>query len=348
MGLTRKFLIRIFQVFCLDDFENMKKILFYGASVTAQAGNAGYFEQVRDALEVNYNLQVSRVYYGGCHLDDAGFYKFEESQVDFFDYVVFEWNTTGLIQYNELKLCYLLQKLKARGSKPIFMILPQEANITKNRNSENQIITLTKSYDIPLLDMRIGLDLSTFRGFVRDVVHTNEKGAEYYGKIIIKFFADLFSASEEYWRRFNMLSIVDLSFLSAKVRHFDVELKSNHILKFIIKSKSSSFSEILVRQRIGPFSPIVLIDDGIFSKKISLWDIYCHYERDHYTTLVNDQDFKNSFLRDPLVFAMSVLDDKPKYELCRRDDVDFDIPKIVKFKEIYSIGVDFDIEVVDI
>jgi hypothetical protein len=326
----------------------MKKILFYGASVTAQAGETGYFDQVKNTLEANNIFHVSRVYYGGCHLDDAGFYKFEEAQAEFYDYIVFEWNTTGLIQYNELKLCYLLQKIKAKGSKPIFMILPQEANIAKNRNSENQIITLTNSYNIPLLDMRINLDVPTFRTFVRDVVHTNEKGAEFYANTMIKFFSEVLDSSEKYWSKFDQLNIDDLSFLSAKVKPFDVELKSTQALKFIIKNKSSSFSEILVRQRIGPFSPIVLIDDGIFSRKISLWDIYCHYERDHYTTLVTDQDFKNSFLRDPLVFTISVLEDKPKYELCRRDDIDFDVPKLVKLKEIYSIGVDFEIEIIDV
>jgi hypothetical protein len=326
----------------------MQKILIYGASVTAQAGDTGYFDKVKNSLESNNICHVSRIYYGGCHLDDAGFYKFEEVQTELYDYIVFEWNTTGLIQYNELKLCYLLQKINAKGSKPIFMILPQEANISKNRNAENQIIALTKSYDIPLLDMRINLDLATFRSYVRDVVHTNVNGADFYSLTMIKFFSEIVESPEKYWNKFNQLSKDDLSFLSAKVKPFDIELKSNQILKFIIKSKSSNFSEILIRQRIGPFSPVVSIEDGIFSKKISLWDVYCHYERDHYLTLVADQEFKNSFLRMPLEFVVSVLQENPKYELCRRDDVDFDIPKLVKLKEIYSIGVDFDIEILNV
>lgn len=326
----------------------MKKILIYGASVTAQAGSTGYFDKVKFELESNNVCHVSRVYYGGCHLDDAGFYKFEETQNDFFDYFVFEWNTTGLIQYSEYKLCYLLHKIKNTGSKPIFLILPQEANIQKNRNAENQIITLANSYNIPLLDMRTNLDLATFRNYVRDVVHTNEIGANFYAQEMIKFFTEVVENSEKYWKKFNQLYLDDLSFLTPKVKPFNVELKSNQILKLNVKNKSSIFNEILIKQRIGPFSPIIEIGDGIFSKKISLWDQYCHYERDHYLTLVTDQDFKNSFLRIPLVFVVEVLEEKPRYELCRRSDVDFDMSKLVKLNEIYSIGVDFDIEVLDI
>jgi hypothetical protein len=60
---------------------------------------------------------------------------------------------------------------------------------------------------------------------------------------------------------------------------------------------------------------------------------------------MNNFDFKSAFLRSPFVIEISFSDTSPKYELCRRADVDFNVDKLIKINEIYSIGVDYIIEV---
>ena len=323
----------------------MRKILFYGASVTAQTGLTGYFDFVRDALNT-LNLETFRVAYGGCHIDDAGFYRLESALTNDLNYIVFEWNTTGLNIYNELKLSHILKILKARSIKPIFVIIPQEVTMKGNRNSENQIYSLCNRFNIPLLDLRVGLSVYDFNEMVRDVVHTNEIGAQFYSNKIIAFLKLVLAEENNYWHEFNAHESDALDLINPKAFAMDLTLKVGEVLQIKIKSFSNVYSEIIIRHRIGPFSPIALISDGAVSRKLSLWDPYCHYEREHFSILINNIDLKYSYLRSPLYYNISIDSDLPKYDLCRRDNVNFDVEKLIKINEFYSSGVDFDLDVV--
>jgi hypothetical protein len=323
----------------------MKKILFYGASVTAQTGMTGYFDFVKDAL-CSLEYEALKTAYGGCHIDDAGFYRFESALIDDLKYIVFEWNTTGLNIYNELKFSYIFQVLKSRGINPIFIILPQEATMKGNRNSENQIYSICNRFGIPLLDVRVGLSVDDFTGMVRDVVHTNEMGARFYSNKIIDFLKSVFASENKYWHGFNSYESDALDFINPKVVGMELTLKVGEILQINIKSFSNVYSEIIIRHRIGPFSPVALISDGAVSRNLSFWDPYCHYEREHFSILMNNTDFKHSHLRSPLFYNISISNDLPKYDLCRRENINFDVEKLIKINEFYSLGVDFDLTVV--
>jgi hypothetical protein len=322
----------------------MKKILIYGASVTAQAGATGYFDFVKAAL-YDSGFDVSKVAYGGCHIDDAGFYRFESALNDNISYVVFEWNTTGLSIYNEFKLAYLLQSVKNIGAKPIFLILPQEATIINQRNAESQVTYLCERYDIPILDLRAGLSLEKFKLMVRDVVHTNETGAKFYSEKIIDFINHSINNKDTYWAEFDKFENKSSEYLKSNLQSSEILLKKGDVLKIYVEKFNDVYAELLIRHRIGPFSPVVSISDGVLKKELSLWDPYCHYEREHFTLLMNNVDFKSAFLRSPFVIEISFSHASPRYELCRRDDVDFNVEKLIKINEFYSIGVDYRIEV---
>jgi hypothetical protein len=321
-----------------------KKILFYGASVTAQAGDTGFFELVKKEL-MELGFEVFRTAYGGCHIDDAGFYRFESALENDFSFIVFEWNTTGLSTYNEFKLAYILQLVKSRGAKPLFLILPQESTVVNKRNSENQILYICRRLNIPLLDVSDGLSLEKFKLLVRDIVHTNELGANFYKEKIVSFIKKVVNEASDYFDGFNLLDDHSIKHLKSNILPYEICLKKEETLKINIKSFSDVYSELLIRHRIGTFSPVISISDGVLKKSLSLWDSYCHYEREHFTTLINNADFKSAYLRDPYLIEIKISDDLPKYETCRRPDVNFDVEKLVKITEIYSIGINFNVTV---
>jgi hypothetical protein len=320
----------------------MKKILFYGASVTAQAGATGYFDATKKVL-FSIGFDAFKVAYGGCHLDDAGFYRFDSVITDDMDYVVFEWNTTGLSIYNELKISYILSILKNKKIKPIFIILPQNATIKVSRNSEKQIYSICARFNIPLLDMRAGLSAEVFSGMVRDVVHTNEAGATYYSNRILDFLQLVFGSENKFWNGFNTFEDLTVEHFKPKVVLSEFYLTEGQVLNLKINSFSKFYSEIIIRHRIGPFSPVISVADGEISKTLSLWDSYCHYEREHFTILINNIDFHSSYLSHPLTFKVSFSENLPKYDTCRREGVDFNVDKMIKIDEFYSLGLDYDI-----
>lgn len=317
----------------------MKKILVYGASVTAQSGITGYFENLQNQLSKN-GFELTKLAIGGCHIDDAGFYRSNEALKNKPDYIFLEWNSTGLNIFNELKIADFLKRIHRENISPIFLILPQEANLKLDRDSERQVKYIANLYSIPIIDVRQNIDKEIYSKYVRDNVHTNEEGGKVYAEIITKKFYEILDAKDNY-KNFSLISDKLFDDLNPKVYSINREIFNDNQISLVVKKKSN-YSEIVLNHLIGPYSPVIEISDGAIIKKISLWDSYCHYEREHFTPLITNSDFQNSYLRYPLIYKITFSNDLPNYAACRRSDIDFNLQKKILIKNIFSLGVEYE------
>ena len=73
-------------------------IVFFGASVTEQL--EGYYKFIKENV-LFHTHSISRYSFGGCHLDDAGFFNVDKLRGLNPDIVIFEWNTTARGVYDK-------------------------------------------------------------------------------------------------------------------------------------------------------------------------------------------------------------------------------------------------------
>jgi ABC-type Fe3+-hydroxamate transport system substrate-binding protein len=78
----------------------MKKIIFFGASVTHQKGTSGYFDNL--SLLVGKDADLSRITFPSSEFCNAGFYNIDTVVSLKPDIVFLEWSTTGEKIYDEI------------------------------------------------------------------------------------------------------------------------------------------------------------------------------------------------------------------------------------------------------
>ncbi len=264
------------------------KIILFGASVTAQGKESGYFTHLSRLCEKD-GISIARHAYSACHFNDAGFFKFEEILKTNGQICLFDWNTTGMGRYETEKLVFVLNQLWENKILPAFLIFPRsDTNLHKNREAEDQVVALSKDCNIPLLDIRhdINPDLH-----LRDNVHTNEVGAiEYATKV---------------------KSFIDEMIPSYPSRNLQLPLDLNHNFTNLCVSCSTTIEEckplllrisnvglrpeIAIHIKVGPYSPIIQISvDNSIIKTLNLFDQWCHFEREMYYQILAPYHISNT------------------------------------------------------
>lgn len=270
-------------------------ILFYGASVTHQSGLTGYFQH----LTHNQNFNFQRLSYPSSQLFNAGFYNTRKifEQIPKPQLVFLEWSTTGESRYELKTLNYILSQILQSNAVPIFLILPTKRNTEAFRESEKLLLAVSKSRNIPLLDLRHLARIFPLNEILRDEVHTTELGAENYSKEIL-FFLNNYKFPDP--KLIIDIPMNDFLIASADQKYL---LQDNGMLIFNFE-RSSAFSEIAMRHIVGPFSPIIeYFSDGQLIWEKNYLDQWCHYERENFNTLV--PNFVLSKTKNQLILRIS-------------------------------------------
>ena len=300
----------------------MKNILFYGASVTHQTGKTGFFENLK-----NNNFIFTRMTFPSSQFYNAGFYniprinKLEKKP----EIVFFEWSTTGETVFDSLKLNFFIKSLIISNILPVFLILPKKDTFKLNRSCDDQLYNISFNAKVPLLDLRDILISNNIEEVLRDGVHTTELGAKLYAERIDQFLSTyLFPDS----KNIQLEEVVDFNIATYDL---NCTVSEGQSLSFVFTS--CHHSEIAIYHTIGPYSPVLeYICDGKLVSKSSIFDTWCHYERDNFTTLVSNTVFKK-ISTGSLVIKISL--DSPDYSITKTGEV-FDLPKKLDIKSIYT------------
>jgi hypothetical protein len=301
----------------------MKNVLFYGASVTHQSGSSSYF----DNLEKN-KFNYSRMSYPSSQFYNAGFYNIPrvKTLTDFPDIIFFEWSTTGENTFDIEKLKYALNELASSKILPAFLLLPKKETYKVNRPSDDQLYSLSSEFNIPLLDLRYLLNETNCEEILRDSVHTTEVGGKLYADAINKFLeCETFGSPEN-------IVLDQVPNYSIEIFDGKVELFEGQLLTLNFDSRSEH-SEVAISHTIGPYSPVIeYISDGLVIGKYSIFDPWCYYERDNFTTLVPQSIFKKLSSKSLII---KISPDSPDFSITKTGEI-FTIPKRLDIKSVFT------------
>jgi hypothetical protein len=316
-------------------------ILFFGASVTAQSNGNGFFDYLAPLLNER-GLLVEKKAFGSCHLDDAGFYAVHEINFTRYRYCFLDWNTTGLPEFSPAKLSYILSSMLRQHCIPVIMILPQERNLHADRPAERQMIELSQHARIPMLDLREG-----FGGgdLLRDHVHTTPAGARQYAERILKFIVEqlienTYDSEVTLSATLDTLPSIEFRFTTDATTR-TVEEGQRLVIHY---SDATPATEILFDMVVGPTSPIVGIEinEQPF-KSISIWDQWCHYERNFQRVIVPQRTLSATPQKGVVTIRVSTT--RPDYETCRLKGFAFDGIRKLQLKRVQATNLDFHITI---
>ena len=301
----------------------MKNVIFYGASVTHQSGDSGYFTHLKNRLfELGWNAE--RMTYPSSQLGNAGFFNLINFNFDqSIDLVVLEWSTTSEASYQEKKIKVIFEFFLSKKIPLLILILPQRNNYMKPRVSELQLQQSALLYGTGLIDLRSLCLLYDFSTLIRDDVHTTEKGALLYSTCIENYFKE-----SSFDVIYDCVNYVDPIF-SCLIKDFT--LKSGESLNFEISSLGGD-AEIVIDHIIGPFSPIVNIQasNGTFMER-TFFDPWCHYERTNFNGFLDFEVLKTLGEK----FSLTISDRIPDFSILKQS-IQYTGDRYLKINRIYA------------
>lgn len=305
----------------------MLNILFYGASVTAQSGDSGFVDNL---AELDNSKIYRRLSFGSSQFDNAGFFNLlsilNSQQKP--DIVFFEWSTTSENNYNADKLDYFVTSLLHHNILPVFLILPRTDTFKENRKSEFLLYELADTFDVPLLDLRYLLHKYPATELLRDIVHTTQFGANIYARKINKFLCAhdwtedfLTNKKEIEFKKYYDLNMIELNKEIGKDQYLELNFDA-----------LSDLSEITISLLKGPYAPIIdIFSNDLLVKEQSIFDPWCHYERENFTTLI----YSSSISKGRNKIDIKISNKDPDYESTKTGEI-FLGEKKLKIKSFFT------------
>lgn len=265
------------------------KILFYGASVTAQSGEGGYFQHIVRMLD---SIEVVRLSYNASHLQFAGVAMLqkvidESPQICFLD-----WVTPSTLSFPENTVRRVNNALLSHGIFPVWLLFPRTDDLDSSRNCCLQVFEeVERDTQVEKIVDNFPDLKNNISHYLRDVVHTNERGAKLYANWIKDVFQRV--SHKLALQQFTQLDNKESQFIPKIVSQKGaISHQKNLMLKF--KANSTGKLKFFVYCVIGPNSPILRLklnesgySKGAEASKIVV-DQWCYYERE---MLVNMPDF---------------------------------------------------------
>ena len=273
-----------------------KKFLFFGASVTQQGVNhktgeiTGYIPWIKKQVkDEGLNLQVESIAAGSSHFDSAGYALLPKILRAKPDLLILDWHTTGLASFSRILWHSFLSTCLDRHIPVVIAILPRKSIYISKEKRSNQL-----QAEQVMCDFVQVLDGYEFKNFspeihLRDEVHTTPEGGRFYASNILNCLKKHPAISMN--QGHNLVGDLTSFYIEEKERPSICEFtsESGKYLKskrLTIKYKADVSTKpvtLVLDARIGPDSPkIVFKYNSCNDVKKSLWDPYCHYERQTY------------------------------------------------------------------
>ncbi|QKX18088.1 hypothetical protein [Microbulbifer sp. YPW1] len=270
------------------------KVVFYGASVTAQRFNSGYYQVLQERLaKSSLVVTIDRVAYGASHLDWAGFAMIDKVLELKPDICFLDWVTPSSSEFCPEKIHFISKLLLDRGCLPVWVLLPRMDDYSCRRTCCDQLRNYALEHNIPCHELlkETGIVQAELADLLRDVVHTTEQGAvkysEYFFKLIQYYseirIADLYSLARDTYKSHDEVGAPPAIYSVDG----EVSIKSSLEIKVItdLETRSGGAVEVFLFARIGPRIPClsfkVHTDAGglVHKQSLNFADPWCYYER---------------------------------------------------------------------
>jgi hypothetical protein len=230
-----------------------------------------------------------------------------------------DWFSSGLLIINKTELFKILdavvRKLMLINCNICFLLLDRKDMCKQRIQMYDLVIEYADLYKLNVLKMYNNNNVSEL---LRDTVHTNEKGAKFYSDKIFDFFINNLTNNHIIYNKIpeenEFCNVKSISI--NKIINNEIELRGN-------------FNIIGIYQKIGKFSGLIEITRNNLNPYIySVWDQWCHYERDNIKiSIPYSENVKIKILQD-------LIDTKD----CK-SDIHFDqFEKYMHIYEIYYLG----------
>lgn len=282
----------------------MKRVLFFGASVTAQyrnhhsgeiTGYVAYLEQ----LSWNDYI-VSSISFPSSQYSNMGVLGFASLLTQQADIIFFEWHTTG---ENSLCVATLIEQfelLEHLGIRMILLVLPSRRFQDADQLQKFKILRDTS---IPVLDLRHLLEENPHVNILRDDVHTTLDGARLYAEAIDYYIKEnLLCETPIASSTLKPFSFKDLPTRYRALLYREVPLGFDLKAGEHIALLSDADSRIIFTITRGPQCPVLHVSDIDSSQHVDLIDQWSYYDRSS-----NAIDFKITGKQELLIQALSQL-----------------------------------------
>jgi hypothetical protein len=233
------------------------KILFYGASVTAQAKGNGYVEYLSSIDKLNaLGIMVSSVSFAGSNFNLAGLAFINDVIEKKPDICFLEWATRpGL---DQAKIAIANDILISNKIVPIWLVLPlyEESDDYLNRlRNIYEACKLSKTRILYVKDKIINY-YSIKATLLRDNVHTKTEGARQYGNVIADFIVLLVTD-----KKIEPNSLPNAEpILGPNIYSFP-KLTVNRSLTFYLENlERGKVTKLIIQLIVGPATPLLTVN----------------------------------------------------------------------------------------
>jgi len=299
------------------------KLAILGASVSAQTRDHltgeinGYAEVIRSSL--GHSLDVTEVHqftYPGSRASDGGVVRSMEVRDYRPDVCLFEPNSEDDRRgeyVTQEEVHYIFRNIIEAGAKPVALFLPEgDVPDPTDRPPFALVNAVCAELGVPTIIVDISNEANP-AGLFRDGWHTTAHGASLFGKVIVERLGDIVaSGSADHVRTDKLRTSHRIQTISMDrqdgFRRLSLRID-------MAPEQEPAFIRVIHPQLIGTFSPLidVAVDGRVHQR--SIWDDYCHYERDSYVVLFSGLIHKSGMV------DISVSDRDPDYARCRSTGV---------------------------
>lgn len=293
------------------DFDKYKKVLVYGASVSAQSKDDSFWKMLK-VSEYNEHFQdheigftYDRLTFPSAFMSDACVLNLDHVLAINPDIVILDWLSTEEQDCDSEKIAYIYNELSARNIKVITLAFVRMDTWDRVTPQYAECLYQTEKYGQSFVDLRVICDRKAlgWKDVTRDGVHTSVTGAAVYFETIKNTLNNLYTSgavriNRDVPYKNNQVIKPSLRISSLNLPR-EIRVEESNILKIYGFKEAGVVSEIWCQQTVGPYTPnIQLMIEGAYVNNVTLFDEWCKFERFAFKPIIKEipKELKGDFV----------------------------------------------------
>jgi hypothetical protein len=257
------------------------KVLVYGASVTAQKDEGGFYQHLKNQS----GFDLLRISFGASHLQFAGLAMLSKVLAEKPDVCILDWVTPSTKAFPSGIVERINRILIQHNIFPIWVLFPRTDDPYCSRECCEQI----KAYASESVWVRSFVESdfgnnSDLKSILRDVVHTNKEGAKLYARFIEEILID-YDSSDFKLLDSNMNQNQSIGESVPLLLQYNFTINKVNLYKLRLTILDKCDLNIFVFCQIGPASPVIDVnlkknETVVNTYQRNVVDPWCYYTRD--------------------------------------------------------------------
>ncbi|MFT6910094.1 MAG: hypothetical protein ACJAS1_006822 [Oleiphilaceae bacterium] len=317
-------------------------LLCYGASVTAQKFETGYFQHLCESTLSEVYTNIERVTFGASQYEYAGYAFISDVLAKKPDVCVIDWLTPGMKGFNQYKISLLNKALVAQNCLPVWVFFPRTNNFDDLPEAFWQVKKDAENFNVPFINL---LDhMHDFKEdpakYLRDAVHSTKEGAAIYSKTIVESLLDinLKVKLEEAKQSQGFQDAMDMDYQVPLVLKVNKSINNDSSIEISFDWLGGLF-EMFFDTTVGPHVPLLnfcVYRDGEkeFDERINPADPWCFYQR-----AMVVETLRKRLLKGTYRVVVSKLDENPFLEKQTKKPIDVEVADSDRYLDIKRISM---------